>query len=358
VTLAAAFLMYAVYFMLTSHTVGLFVATVLAMSTKEEVALSVVVLALCMLLFQRRWRVGGALLALALLWIAVEIQLMRVASPGDYSPTIGRYASLGDSPGGIWIYTLTHPLFVLRMYVFDQARLLYLRALVAPLAYLALLSPLALAITLPALAINMLSDNPAMYSGFLQYTAESIPIVVFASIQGAGVIARVGARALGELRWSHAMFNRLAHAVERAPGGRRLSASVALAGALVILALGFSAHDQRDHPFTPIGATFAWPQTNAHTRAADQLVAEIPANASVSAQSNLVPHLSNRRAIYLFPYHADSAQYVLIDLKGDRYPLQNETATYANDVAGLLANPAYRIVARRDGLTLLAHVNG
>jgi hypothetical protein len=131
-----------------------------------------------------------------------------------------------------------------------------------------------------------------------------------------------------------------------------------LAGVLVIVALGFSLHDQRDHPFTPIGASFAWPQTSAHTRAADQLVALIPASASVSAQSDLVPHLSNRHAIYLFPYRADSAQYVLIDRKGERYPLQDQPATYANDVAGLLADPAYHIVAERDGLILLTRVSG
>jgi hypothetical protein len=131
-----------------------------------------------------------------------------------------------------------------------------------------------------------------------------------------------------------------------------------LAGALVVAALGSSIHDQREHPYTPLGATFAWPQTNAHTRAADQLVALIPADASVSAQSDLVPHLSNRRAIYLFPYRADSAEYVLIDRKGERYPLQSEPATWANDVAGLLADPAYHVVAQRDGLILLARVNG
>jgi hypothetical protein len=126
---------------------------------------------------------------------------------------------------------------------------------------------------------------------------------------------------------------------------------------VVIVALAVCLHDQRDHPYTPIGVGFSWPATSAHTRAADQLVALIPPAASVSAQSNLVPHLSNRRAIYLFPYQADTAQYVLIDTKGERYPLQDAAATYTNDVAGLLADPAYHMVATRDGLILLARVS-
>ncbi|HYM26878.1 MAG TPA: DUF2079 domain-containing protein, partial [Steroidobacteraceae bacterium] len=354
VTLSAAFLMFAVYFMLTRQTAWLFVASVLAMSTKEELALSVVVLALCVMVFQRRWRVGGALLALALLWLVVEIQIMHTASPIGYSPTIGRYDQLGSSPAAILAYTLTHPLYVVRT-ALEHSRLLYMRALMAPAGYLALFSPLALLITVPALAINMLSDNPAMYSGFLQYTAESIPIIIFASIHGAGVITQVSARGLEALRRAVPSLSGPSAALGR---WLRVAPATALAGAVVIVALGVSLHDQRDHPYTPIGVGFSWPVTSAHTRAADQLVALIPPGASVSAQSNLVPHLSNRRAIYLFPYQASTAQYVLLDTKGERYPLQDAPATYANDVAGLLADPAYHVVATRDGLILLARVRG
>jgi uncharacterized membrane protein len=358
VTLSAAFLMFVVYFMLSRQDIGLFVAAVLAMSTKEEIALSVGVLALCMVVFQRRWRVGGALLALALAWLVVELRIMDLASPTTaFSPTIGRYAALGSSPVGILVFTATHPLAVVRTYFLDHARLLYLRALVAPAGYLAVFSPLALIITVPALAINMLSNDPAMYSGFLQYTAESIPIVIFASIQGAGVIARAGAAGLEALRRSLAARGELARRLGRLPDLMRPTMRTALAGALVLVALGFSIHDQRDHPFTPLGRSFSWPQITAHTRAADQLVAMIPADVSVSAQSNLVPHLSNRRAIYLFPYRDNSADYVLIDRKGERYPLQSAPATYESDVAGLLGSPAYRVVAERDGLILLARVS-
>jgi uncharacterized membrane protein len=357
VTLAAAFLMFAMYFMLTRQSAALVVAAVLAMSTKEEVALSVAVLALCVMFFQRRWRLGGALLALALVWVVLELRIMGAASPTSaYSPTIGRYAALGSSPVGILAYTATHPLAVLRTYVLDPARLRYVRALVAPAGYLALFSPLALVVTVPAMAINMLSNDPAMYSGFLQYPAESIPIVIFASIQGAGVIAGVGARGLAALRRTRVARGEMWSRLGRVLGQMRLTPRATLAGALVLAALAFAVHDQRDHPLTPLGKSFSWPQTTAHTRAADQLVALIPADASVSAQSNLVPHLSNRRAIYLFPYRDTSADYVLIDQKGERYPLQDAPATYVNDVAGLLGDPAYRVVAERDGLVLLTRV--
>jgi uncharacterized membrane protein len=361
VTLAAPALMFALYFLLTRNDLGLYISCLLAMSTKEEVALSVVLIGLCALVFQRRWRVGAGLLVMALLWIALGVLVMHAVSPAGISPTIGRYAQFGDSPAQIVAYVLTHPALVLRNYVFDQTRFLYLRALVAPLGFLAILSPLVLLITAPALAINLLSNNPSMYSGFLQYTAESVPVMVFAAIQGVALLSRLGGPLIarlvkfGEGFWRSALRPRPALALFSARLRlSRLQPAAVLAVVLSLAAVGFSVHDQRDHDYTPLGATFAWPQTSAHTRMADHLVALIPATASVSAQSNLVPHLSNRRYIYLFPYQDQDADYVLLDETDELYPLQDAPAQYAQDVAQVFANPAYHVVVARDGFILLS----
>jgi uncharacterized membrane protein len=364
VTLAAPFLMFALYFLLTRNTVGLFSFCVLAMSTKEEVALSVALIGLCAIAFQSRWRVGAGLLAMAVAWVVMEVAIMHAASPIGHAPTIGRYAQFGTSPAQIVIYVLTHPALILRNYVFDHSRILYLRALVAPLGYLAVLSPLVILITAPALAINMLSSDPRMYSGFLQYAAESVPIMVLASIESVAFLARVGTRLYLRLKRSVVDTSRPMH--DGLPILSRLGARLrhfyspqpvqVLALALTLVALGFCLHSQRNHNYTPLGATFTWPQTTAHTRIADQLVAMIPPNASVTAQSNLVPHVSNRRYVYMFPYQAHQAEYVLLDQTGELYPLDTMPAVYRADVASVLADPAYRIVVDRDGYLLLRRI--
>lgn len=351
VTLAAPFLMFALYFMLTRNTLGLFAFSLLAMSTKEEVSLSVALIALCVMAFQRRWRVGAGLLAVALLWIVVEVVIMHAVSPKGAPPTVGRYAQF-----------LAHPGLVLGHYVFDHSRILYLRALVAPLGYLAVLSPLVILITAPALAINMLSSDPPMYSGFLHYAAESVPIMVLAAIESVAFLSRVGAPLVASLNQyvattARPLMGRLPSLTR--PGMRRLRLSPLqpaqiIALVLAVVALGFSVHSQRNHNYTPLGATFTWPKITAHTRLADKLIAQIPPNASISAQSNLVPHVSNRRYVYLFPYKAEQADYVLLDQTGELYPLQNASAVYRDDVARVLADPAYHVIASQDGYLLLA----
>jgi hypothetical protein len=78
----------------------------------------------------------------------------------------------------------------------------------------------------------------------------------------------------------------------------------------------------------------------------------VPPNASVSGQSDLLPHLSNRRYVYLFPYGMMQSDYVLLDVTGNIYP-QTDRAAYAEQVMALLANPDYHAVAAQDGYLLL-----
>ena len=51
------------------------------------------------------------------------------------------------------------------------------------------------------------------------------------------------------------------------------------------------------------------------------LMAQIPPDASVSAQDELLPHLSHRHGIYLFPT-IEGADYILMDRLGSTYPLE------------------------------------
>jgi hypothetical protein len=77
----------------------------------------------------------------------------------------------------------------------------------------------------------------------------------------------------------------------------------------------------------------------------------IPPAASVSAQSSLVPHISHRSHIYLFPYADDRADYIFLDVISDTYPLNY--APYLHEVKKLLLSGNYGVVAAQDGYILL-----
>src|SRR5205807_2421930 len=70
------------------------------------------------------------------------------------------------------------------------------------------------------------------------------------------------------------------------------------------------------------------------------------------AQSNLVPHISERKSIYLFPYQDTSADYIFLDTTSYFYPFQS-SYSYTNEVKKVIMGGNYGVVAAQDGYLLL-----
>src|SRR5436309_13157422 len=204
VTFTAALLLFTLYFMYTRRTVWLFVFAILSMACKEEIPLTIIIFGLWSILFQQRWRSGLALVLLAIGWIGLEYFIIHIYSPVGHPLLISRYASLGSNPLAIAKTLLLHPYGVLRVYVFDPYHLLYLRILLSPAGYLPLLAPWVFILAVPALAVNLLSADPNMRSGFFQYNAEIVPMLIFSTIEAIVLILWAAQWTTGRLqaRWS------------------------------------------------------------------------------------------------------------------------------------------------------------
>ncbi|GAC1447852.1 MAG: hypothetical protein PVSMB4_04100 [Ktedonobacterales bacterium] len=346
VTLSAAFVMFALYFMLARNDLGLWIACILAMATKEEVPLLVIMIGLSVALLQRRWRLGFGLAGVALAYLGLAELVIHFSSPLGYSSTTPRFAYLTHTP----------PLTILRHYLLARTRIDYLRKLLSPTAYLAVLSPLTLLIAAPELAINMLSTVALMHSGNFQYNADIVPVIVLASIESTALLSTaliwVAGYTVAPAWRRFALTPRGASLPAWAKRLPTLPFPRIIIGAAILLALGGSFHEVRRSGDTPLTWGFHWPRITAHARLANSFVAMIPPDASVSAQSDLVPHLSQRRFIYMFPDHAADADYVLLDVTGNIFPLQNTPGVYQARVQELLAHSAYHIAAARDGYLL------
>ena len=353
VTLSAAFLLFALYFMLSRNNIGLIIACLLALSTKEEIPLDVALIGLSIVVLQRRARLGWGLVALSMVWLAAELAIMHIASPLGQSPTVARYSQLGGSPGQVALYMLTHPVQVVRDYVLSPDRIVYLRTLLAPVAYLPLVAPLTVLIAVPALAINMLSSYAPMYSGIYQYNAEIIPVLIVAAIEGVAILAGLGAWATARVR------SRLSAQTLRWPRwAMRFPLRRTLMMGLTLLVLLFALRAQRDHGYTSLAKGFTWPVVTAHAQLANSIIARIPPDASVSAQTDLVPHLSQRRHIYLFPDLMEDADYVFLDVTGSLYPQSLAVQSYIDQARTLLTGGRYHVVVADEGYLLLAKGRG
>ncbi len=362
VTLTAALLLFTLYFMYTRRTVWVFVFAILSMACKEEIALVIILLGLWSMVFQQRWRSGIALVVLGGIWIGAELYLMHFFSPTGKPLLESRYAALGSNPLQMLITVLTHPVSILRNNVFEHQHELYLRILLSPAGYLPLLAPWALVLAVPTIGLNLLSSDPNMHSGYYQYNAEIVPILIFSTIEAMVLILWLAQWYIHSLQTGQASQTRVA-AIRRGGNVLHFTLLVLMLGLLMFSVL----RDDTYHgvmPYSvakfdgfqgigPVPQTFQWPQSNAHTTLAQQFIDMIPQSASVSAQSHLAPHISERQHIYLFPGDDTSADYIFLDVTGNTFPLLADQ--YISAVKSVLLGGHYGIVAARDGYLLLKH---
>jgi uncharacterized membrane protein len=164
----------------------------------------------------------------------------------------------------------------------------YLLLVLVPLLALPLLSPKALLPVAPALFLNLAAIPPEQHQIRYQYLAVVAPFLAVATVRGLQVIA-ARRRAL-------------------------------LAPALIALVVVALAMDQRYGPAPWSHAKIVSTSSPADA-ARRRAIAMIPADAPVSAQFNLVAHLSHRDKIFEFPNPFRSVNW---GLNGDIHPTSDQ----------------------------------
>lgn len=351
VTFTASLLLFTLYFMYTRRTILLFVFAVLAMACKEEIPLLIASFGIWSIIFQQRWRSGLGLLLLSLGWIACNYLVFHLFSPTGHSLLASRYAYLGQGPVESARTILLHPFSLLTQHVFEQTHRQYLRLLLAPVGYLPLLAPWVLVLALPSIAINLLSTDPNQYLGFYQYNAEIVPVLIFATIEALVVVMKAFEWYMNTLRGQTP--HKQARGEDKLTHARHLERWLHVAALFILMGyilFNMVRHDDL-YGALPNSRGFHWPQVVPHDALAQRLIEKIPASASVSAQSNLVPHISERSTIYLFPYGDERAEYIFLDITSTPYPYQPEE--YTSEVKKVLMSGQYGVVAAQDGYLLL-----
>lgn len=320
IALVAPMLLFAIWFMETGRIRWLLVVLGLALLCREEVGFIVAAFGV-VLLFKRHFIAGVACILIGLGWTAAAILYIvpHFQETADYYFVV-RYGRLGNNIREILTTIVTRPGFVFEYLTTGQQaidRAAYLVRLAVPVGGLAVFAPGIAVLAAPTLGYLLLSDYKEQYDIINQYSAPIVPILFAAT-----------AAAIGTL-------------------GRRTSATVGLAGFVFVAALVATVQ----YGPTPIGRRHDAEQFTMtdHARTGYSVMAQIPDGASVSAQSNFVPHLSTREEIYVFPY-LHGAEYVLVDNWTDRWPLTTDQWNIARDE--IVANPTYELIVEEDGYGL------
>ena len=328
VVLSACFLLWALYFAYCGWIPGYAIAAGLAMATKEEIGLLVAGIGLWLLLRGRPYA-GWMSMVCGLGWFGFSVMVLIPAfNPAGHSPYLSRYAYLGHGVGGVLLSAVQHPGVILRV-LSSESRVAYLGYLMHPLGFVSVLGAPIMLLAAPSLLINMLSDDPRMYSGFYQYSAEILPFVIASAVLGTAFLSR--------------FFVRLA--------GSRSHWLPAMLCALVLLA---AVVDSRRYGFSPLAAGYSVPSPAAHQAIEDRLLRLIPPDAAVAAADEIEPHLSDRSWVYLLPTihprNAPAARYLVLDASIPSLPV-TPRILHATIVAAL--HSGYGIVRARDGVMVV-----
>lgn len=315
--------------------------TVLA--AKEAFALAIVWFGLW-LMTRRMWRLGLGLSAISGAWLLFAVQVLMPAVSGQGRVIqMGRFARYGASIPEIGLTLLTNPGLALGDLLRPDALTLY-GQLFAPFALLPLLAPGTLLLTAPMLLLNVLSAFAPQSTITYHYTAIVLPVVALA--------------ALDALLW-----------VKRHLADRRWCVALAIAAALMALGTAQIHRVSYVRTWESMADLARWRERAALYR---YVVAQIPADAPVSADFHLQPHLSGRVSSYVFPNpflrvaYVDrrsgptpTVPYVVADLC--RLPVIDPTVDAAVQqrlVWWLVTEGGYRAIVDLDGVVLLVRAGG
>jgi uncharacterized membrane protein len=275
----------------------------LAATAREDVGLVLVAIGLIYVLRKRAARAGEAFLILGSASTILGAVVIRTYS-GGVSPFDVRYGpTIGAGPLAV-IEALARPT------VASYAATLLLSG-----GWLSLLSPLALVPALPSLTLNVLSTSAWMAAGKAHYSVLVLPCIAIGAAAG-----------LRQLK------------------NRPRLIRIATAGLLASSIVGYVLEGSG-----PLGGNYAPASVTEHARRAAAMAETLPTTASVSASSALVPRVSNRARVFVFPSVLD-ADYVFLDLRSTTAP------TSAGDVflrASALLNSGWKVDTADDGLLLL-----
>ncbi|MCL4360704.1 DUF2079 domain-containing protein [Patescibacteria group bacterium] len=197
-------------------------------------------------------------------------------------------------------------------------RLYYYFQLLFPVGFFSLFAPQLLLLTLPNLAINVLSSDTLMRMIDYQYTSGITPWVFVSAVYGWKTFEKFLSRVISA-RWA--------------------TAFIAL---VFFLCTAWSSYLWGEYPYGA-KSRFRYFQTRPPEASAILSAAmSIPSRYSVSATNNIGAHFSDREHLYTFPVNAEHADYV-VALLGDQYAWPSRKAQ-SQAVARLLGDPAYTLL--------------
>src|SRR5205085_11287855 len=130
----------------------------LGLLTRENIALTFAAIGVYVMLAQRRWRLGAALVGVSGAWFVAVIEIVMPAIAGR-SYSHWTYDALGPGPGSALIHIVRHPISSFALLFNNPTKLKLWGGLLGAWLFLPLVSPIFL-VAIPELLERLWSSNP------------------------------------------------------------------------------------------------------------------------------------------------------------------------------------------------------
>jgi uncharacterized membrane protein len=288
-TFATTFLLFMFYFWLAKKYWWSFLFFILSILSKEQVGLTTAIFGIYTILnlkFQKNTKnilFSLSIITISIIWVFLSFSVIIPYFRGAQHFAVVRYGDFGDSPLRIIEGIIKNP-YTLSKYIFRMDTFNYFFFLLGPLSFFSLLSPIQLLISLPEVAINLLSNSWNMRNIIFHYTAVIQPFVFIAAIYGVKKLIRLPRPPLSGVLAMTVLIFTILFSYFKGP-------------------LPFS-REQEIHPFKYPQPAAKEVEFWANTLKDDNL--------KISATGQVAPHFSSREYLYLFSDRYVLADYVVI----------------------------------------------
>lgn len=292
ITLAPTLFLFLYFFIIKERTRSFFITLALFLGVKENLALTVIALGIWMIMFNKKLRTWG--LVTAGLGAGAFVVMLKAIIPyyaiNEYIHT--NFGELGKTPGELIVTAIQKPLLVVKTFFSPIDKVNTMKMYAVSVAFLAFFDSFIIVLA-PSLAEKFLDATWSRWQIFFHYSIMIAPILWIATIRSIANIAALAPRVV--------------------PIFKKIAIPTLLA--MCVLVLTMFTHLKYDSPLTSLVRMDFYAQLLPRIVVYETL-RSVPGGdeLSISAQDALVPHLAERKNIYLFPQYADVDVVVLHQL--------------------------------------------